>query len=327
MTRRIRRRRGSIVLAASLGVLVLAASLVLHAQEQFAIYLLATDAEGVPLLDLEPADISIREDVGESTIVSVRRFGWPLKVTVLVDNGPGTAGSLVHLRAGLQKFFDGLPREIPVSLIATAPNPRWLFRETTDRIQIERGVNRITPDEGLGRFSDALIEYAARLDEEFRGVTAEQLPPYLPVLVAIATTHQDGSQVVREKSLRMVTSLRRYRAWTHMLMVTPPRPASAELGVPFVALDEGQNAQIAKTVQEVTRGTYTPITAAGTSALSSKLLPELARQIALRYIRQMTQHRIVLQRPEGASGPMRDFKLALFRPGAKAVVSVDGSMP
>ena len=36
---------------------------------------------------------------------------------------------------------------------------------------------------------------------------------------------------------------------------------------------------------------------------------------------------LVLQRPEGASGPMRDFKLALFRPGAKAVVSVDGSMP
>jgi hypothetical protein len=50
-----------------------------------------------------------------------------------------------------------------------------------------------------------------------------------------------------------------------------------------------------------------PITASGTSALSSKLLPDLAQEIALRYIKQMTQYRIVFERPAGAKGAMKNL--------------------
>ena len=99
-------------------------------------------------------------------------------------------------------------------------------------------------------------------------------------------------------------------------------------GLPQVDFDEGQNAEIAKAVQEYTRGRYVPITASGTSGLSSSVLPEMAQQIAGRYIRQMTQHRIVMERPAGAKGPMKNFALALLNhPGAKMVLSTDGSMP
>ena len=42
----------------------------------------------------------------------------------------------------------------------------------------------------------------------------------------------------------------------------------------------------------------------------------------------MTMHRVVLERPEGAIGPMKNFVLALRnRPGVKVVVSTTGSMP
>jgi hypothetical protein len=123
---------------------------------------------------------------------------------VLVDNGPSTSDALVHYLAGLQKFFAGLPSNVPVSLIALAPNPRWLVRETTDRVQIEKGIGRITSDEGLGRFSDALVEYADRLSEEFRGASREQLQPYLPVLVSIASIHADGSLVRRQSLVKMI---------------------------------------------------------------------------------------------------------------------------
>jgi hypothetical protein len=296
-------------------------------QDLSAIYLLAVDRTGAPLLDLQAPDIAIKEDVGASRIVSVRRFGWPLKVTVLVDNGPRTSEALLHYRAGLTKFFAGLPPELPVSLIATARNPRWLFRETKDRTQIEKGVNLITVDEGLGRFSDALIEYAGRLDNEFRALEGSQ-PPYLPVLVSIATTHQDGSYVSRESNLKMITSLLRHRVWTNMIMVAPGRALTEPGGLPVVEADEGQNAEIAKAVQEVTRGLYVPITGSGTSALSTTILPGLAREITLRYIRQMTQHRIVFERPAGATGPMKNFSLSLLNhPGAKIVLSTDGAMP
>src|SRR5687767_11651799 len=326
------RRRTALVAATTLTVLIVAGLATVaaarQASEESAIYVLALDAKGAPLLDLKEKDIAIREDVGTSNIVSVRRFGWPIKVTVLVDNGPRTTEALVHYRAGLKKFFAGLPPRVPVSLIATAPNPRWLLKETTDRVQIEKGVNLITIDEGLPRFSDALIEFASRLDAEFRNVEGPQLPPYLPVLVSIATTHQDGSNVRRETNLKMLTSLRQHRVWTNMIMVAPGRALTEPGGLPVVEADEGQNAEIAKIVQEVTRGRYVPITGSGTSALSSTILPGLAEEIALRYLRQMTQHRIVFERPASATGTMKNFSLSLLnRPGAKVVLSTDGSMP
>jgi hypothetical protein len=322
------RRRSTLIPAAWLVAALTAASVATYGQEQFAIYLFAVGPKGEPLLDLDPSDISIKEDAGPSTIVSVRRFGWPLKVTVLVDNGPRTGDALVHYRTGLKKFFAGLPPNVAVSLLATAPNPRWLIRDTTDKLQIEKGVNLITTDEGLGRFSDSLVEYAERLDAEFSRVSAEQLPPYLPVLVSIATTHQDGSDVRRDSNARMVASLRKHRVWTNMIMVAPGRSLTQPGGLPVVEFDEGQNAEIAKTVQEVTGGRYVPITGSGTSALSSTILPDLAADITLRYIRQMTQHRIVMERPAGATGPMKNFALALLNhPGARIVVSTSGSMP
>jgi hypothetical protein len=321
----VRRRRVFVpVLVASL----LAVCLGVYAQEQSAIYLLALDQKGAPLLDLKTSDIAIKEDAGPSTIVSLQRFGWPLKVTVLVDNGPRTSDALVHYRAGLTKFFAGLPPGIPVSLIATAPNPRWLFRDTKDKAQIEKGINLITIDESLGRFSDSLIEYAGRLDEEFKKVEGPQLTPYLPVLVAIATTHQDGSRVLRESNLKMITSFVKYRVWTNMIMVAPGRSLTEPGDAPVVEADEGQNAEIAKAVQEATRGRYVPITGSGTSGLSSTILPGLAQEIALRYIKQMTQHRIVFERAAGATGQMKNFSLALLNhPGAQITVSTNGAMP
>jgi hypothetical protein len=303
------------------------ASVALYGQERTTLYLFAMDQKGTPVLDLKVADIAVTEAAGASNTLSVRRFGWPLKVTVLLDNGPRTESALAHYRTGLKKFFASLPPQVPVSLIATAPNPRWLIRESRDRLQIEKGVNLITIDEGLGRFSDALGEYASRLDIEFRDVSSEQMPPYLPVLVSIATTSQDGSEVLRGANQKMITSLRRHLVWTAMIMVSPNRAATFG-GLPPLEVDEGQNAELAQAVQEVTRGSYVPITGSGTSALSSSVLPGLAQAISARYIRQMTQHQIVIERAAGATGAMKDFSLSLLHhAGAKIIVSTDGNQP
>ena len=296
--------------------------------EQSAIYMLAIDGQGKPILDVKASEIAIKEDVGPSTVVSVSRFGWPLKVTVLLDNGPRTASALVPYRTGLKKFFAGLPPGVPVSLIATAPNPRWLVRDTTDKDQIEKGVNLITIDQGFGRFSDALGEYAERLDKEFAKVEEGSLPPYLPVLVSIATTDADGSEVRRDLQVKMINSLRKYRVWTTLIMMSGGFGAEPG-GLPTSGgFADGQNAQVAKAVQELTGGRYVPITGSGASALSSTILPDLAKDISLRYLKQMTQHRIVFSRAAGTSGPMRNFSLSLKNhPGVKVALSTDGAMP
>jgi hypothetical protein len=310
---------------AIVGTLIVLA-LGVHAQEQSAIYLLALDDQSLPILDIRPDEIGIKEEAGRGSVVSVSRYGWPLKLTVLVDNGPGTADALVHLRNGLNRLVDGIPRDVPVSLIATAPNPRWLIRESKDVVEIRKAVGRLTPDNQLGRFSDALGEFARRLDTEFRRV--EGLPPYLPVLVSIATTNADGSEVLRERNERMLLSLRKHRVWTHMIMVTPARTLNEPGDVSNIGADEGQNAEIGFLVQKVTGGTYTAISSGGTTALASNTMPAIARQISLRYLKQMTQHRVVFERPTGASGPMKNFELSLTNhPGARAIVSTDGNLP
>ena len=306
---------------------VVALTLGIKAQEQSAVYLVALDNQSLPILDIKPEEIGIKEDAGRGSVVSVSRYGWPLKLTVLVDNGPGTADALVHLRNGLNRLLDGIPRTVPVSLIATAPNPRWLIRESSDLVEIKQAVGRLAPDSQLGRFSDALGEFARRLDTEFRRVE-EGLPPYLPVLVSITTTNADGSEVLRERNERMLLSLRKHRVWTHMIMVTPGRALNEPGAVSNIGVDEGQNAEIALLVQKVTGGSYTAMSSGGTTALASNTMPALARQISLRYVKQMTQHRVVFERAAGASGPMKNFELSLANhPGASAIVSTDGNFP
>ena len=321
--RGVQRRTG---MAAAVTAIAVALASGIYAQARSEIYLLVLDKQNVPVLDIKASDIAIKEDAGPGRIVSVTRFGWPLKLTVLVDNGPGTADALVHLRNGLNRLFEGIPRDIPVSLIATAPNPRWLIQESKDLAQLKNAVGRLTPDNELGRFSDALGEYARRLDQEFRRV--EGLPPYLPVLVSIATTHADGSEVLRERNERMLQSLRKHRVWTHMVMVTPSRALNEPGEVSNIVRDEGQNVEIAHLVQRMTSGSYSPVSSGSTTALASRILPNLAGEIARRYLMQMTQHRIEFDRVAGASGPMRNFEFTLTNhPDTRLIMSTDGNLP
>jgi hypothetical protein len=116
--------------------------------------------------------------------------------------------------------------------------------------------------------------------------------------------------------------------WTNMIMVTPGLSLAEPGGLPVIDANAGQNAEIAKAVQELTRGSYAPVTGSATSALSSRILPELAQQITLRNARQTMQHRIVMERPAGAKGPMKNFAFVLLNhPGAQFVVSTDGNIP
>ena len=311
---------------AAIGIVV-ALALGVYAQERAEVYLLVVDKAGLPVLEIDPANLRIEEEAGPGKISSVRRFGWPLKLTVLVDNGPGTDAALVHLRNGLTKLFEGIPRDIPVSLIATAPNPRWLIRDSKDLVEIKNAIGLLTPDDGLARFSDALGEYAARLSREFPQ-PEKNLPSYLPVLVSIATTHADGSEVLRERNQKMLLSLERHRVWTHMIMVQPARSTNEPESITNVGVDEGQNSEIALLVQRVTRGSYVPVSSGATNALGTKILPELAQHIALRYLKQMTQHRVQFERAAGATGPMKNFRLTLAsNPDGKLIVSLDGIPP
>ena len=86
-------------------------------------------------------------------------------------------------------------------------------------------------------------------------------------------------------------------------------------------------AELANAVYQFTRGRYIPISQTGASSLSTTILPDMAQLISGRYIKQMMQHRLILERPAGATGPMKNFSLTLANnPGAQLVVSTDGNI-
>jgi hypothetical protein len=318
------------------GIGLAAATTIVYAQRPFEFFLFAVDKQGVPVVDLKETDLSMKEDAGQGTVTSVRRFGWTLKVTVLLDNGPKASGTetgnmLQHARNGLKKFVEGVPRAVPISLLTTAPTPRFLARDETDPAKLEKAIGLIVQepaDGSYGRFSDSLVEYAFRLEDDFRKY-GEGLPPYLPVLVVISTTTQDGSLVRKEDNIRMITTLRKYRVWTNLIMVTPSKPAQVDdlASIPTVEVDEVQIGEIATVLKDNTDGRYFPVSGSGTTSLNTKLLPDLARDISARYIKQMFQHKVVVERAAGATGPIKNLAVGVNREGVQYVLSLDPNQP
>jgi hypothetical protein len=291
----------------------LAAS-VLHSQQQFQLFLFA-DSGGRPVTDLRADEIALRENGESGRVVRLERHRLPLKVTVLIDNGASVPDALAHQRTGLRGFFDALPSDVEVALIATAPNPRWLVRPTADRVRIAGGIRLLTPDQSFPRANDALVEYGERLIEDFRNVSAERPQPYLPVLVSIGTTGRDGSTAQRDALARMMQSLVRYRVRLYVVMISPGGPGG---------LNDGAHALVAKAAQELTGGRYDAL---ATTIRLTTLLPEIGRDIAAAHVKQTNQYRATLERPAGASGPLKDLQVSIGRNGITYIMTLDGRLP
>ena len=145
-----------------------------RAQGQARLFLSVVDANGAPVTDLSTDEFEITWGDATSDILSAELAREPMKVTVLVDNsGTVSDASLEHIRDGLRLFLRAMPERSEVALITLARQPRWVVRHTTDRAELERGVDRIVPDGGSGvALLDGLVEAGDRVgdDEQRREV-------------------------------------------------------------------------------------------------------------------------------------------------------------
>ena len=64
-----------------------AAAVVGAQNNQITFFLSATTVTGEPIGDLKPEDLQVAEDGNATPIVKIVPVNWPVKVTVLVDNG------------------------------------------------------------------------------------------------------------------------------------------------------------------------------------------------------------------------------------------------
>jgi hypothetical protein len=299
--------------AAGVAVCVLLAiAATARAQQQFQFFLSATAANGDRVSDLKIGEVAVSEAGKPARVLRLDPINWPVKVTVMVDNGLGTGQYLVQYRNGLKGFFGALPTGVEASLLTLAPQPRWVVRSTNDRVQLTNGVDRISPDSGASRLLDALVEEAERIDKDNREQTA-----YYPVLVIMSTTGPEGS-TPRDRDLdEMVRRFRRHSSRIHIVM----------LGTSFTSPNSivgARQVQVGKLLSDETGGRYEAIAAQNRI---SGLLTEYGGLVAEAHRFQSQQYLVTVERPDGATGPLGELAMGLTRPGLTFSATTNGLIP
>ncbi len=292
-------------LVGMIGALACVATIDLQAQNTLTLFASLVDATGAPVASLAPEDLKLAENGVEGKIVKIEPIDWPIKMQLLIDNGTGMDQALVQIRNGVKGLVEALPDGIEMTLITTAPQPRFIVKPTMDKQAVIQGADRIVPDSGAARFVEALNEAAARVDKEKGN--------YFPVVVIVGSTAADGSSVVERDVQRMLQRFVERAATVHVVMLSSGSRSGS-----------GVNQQaVGDAVAKNTGGRYDNI---ASSTRLATLLPEIGAQVAKSHARQSHQFRITFQRPNGASGAIGEIGAAT-RPGLTPMLTINGRLP
>jgi len=231
------------------------------AQRQLLLYATILDGNGAPPAALKPEDVKVQENGTDLKIVKVEPIEWTTKVQILLDNGSGIGASNLNvLRNGLRGLLDALPPGLEVTLVTTAPQPRFLVRATTDRQAQIAGIDRLAPDSTVGRFVESLGEALQRFERD--------KTDFFGVIVTLGST--SGDNRVLDRDINQIFERAQKKPTTvHVVMVSTSPGGSASGGV--VQTEVGM--QVAK----ITNGRYESIAAA---SRIGTLLPEIGAQVA-----------------------------------------------
>ena len=254
----------------------------LHAQAQITLLTSFVDrATGGPVETLTAADLQVTEDGAAAKIVAVEPVNRSVRVEVLVDNGLGVGRNIAELRAGVRRLIEALPPDTETALVATAPQPRFLVRATKNRDELLKGVDRLAPDSGSGRFTESLAEAADR---------AAKAKDAFTVIIAAGTTSGDA-KILDSEVKRALDQIGHKPMIIHVLLYAGERSASG--GV--VQVEVGERAA------RMTGGRYEFI---NSMTRYSTLLPELGAEVKKQLAEHTRQFRVTVQRPDGKRGEL-----------------------
>ena len=161
------------------------------AQRQLLLYATILDSKGAPAATVTPEDVKVQENDTDLKILKVEPIEWTTKVQILIDNGSGIGGNnLNQLRNGVRGLLESLPPGIEVTLVTTAPQPRFLVRATTDRQAQLAGIDRLAPDSTVGRFVESLGEALQRFERD--------KTDFFGVIVTLGSTAGDNRVLDRD---------------------------------------------------------------------------------------------------------------------------------
>ena len=267
----------------------------LGAQAQFTLLVAVVDTvSGSPVETLTPADVRVTEDGLAANVIKVEPVVRSVKVQVLIDNGAGMGRNIVELRNGVRRLIEALPPDVDTTIVTTAPQPRFLVRATKNRDELLKGVDRLAPDSGTGRFTESLTEAAERAAKDKDTFT---------VIITAGSTSGDA-QIIDSQMQRAFDQVQAKPMIVHVLLYAGERSSSG--GVAQVEL--GQRAA------QITGGRYEFINSMNRY---STLLPELGAEVAKQLAGGTRQFRLSVQRPEGKRGDLG--KVSITTPSSKTL--------
>jgi hypothetical protein len=277
-----------------------------HAQKTFQVYASVADATGTPVAKLEPSDVRVTENGQEAKVVKIEPVDWPTKVQILVDNGVGLgAANITHLKNGVRGLIEALPKNVEVTLVSTAPQPRFLVRPTSDREAMLKGLDVLAPDSGTGRFVEALNEATQRNERDKSN--------FFPVIVMAATTAGDRN-VLDSDVERLMKRLEQKPATVHVILFSSGQSSTG-----------GANqTQVGLAVTKFTRGRYENI---NSPQRLEVLLQEIGAQVTKSHDVQSHQFRLTVERPAGASGNLEKVSMGARSGLQTTSLSFDGRVP
>jgi len=292
------------LLAAAAGIGLLTAAVAAQAPKQIQIFASILDGTGPPAKALEPGDVRVMENGVEAKITKVEPVNWPVKMQILLDNGVGLGGQNVqHLKNGVKGMLEALPENLEVTLVTTAPQPRFLARPTTDRAAVQKGLDLLAPDGGAGRFVESLNEATQRIEKD--------KTDYFPVIISVGTT--SGDRDVKESDIeRMMKRLEARPTTVHVILYNSGGQSSS---------GGANQTNVGMNVTKFTGGKFENVNSATRIAT---LLPEFGKTVATAVERQSHQFRITADRPSGASGDIGKISMGAKSPLVTAGLSFDG---
>jgi len=305
----MRATRAAVVLIVSVSAAIAVQRL--EAQQPRQLFVNVLDSRGVPVSDLRPEDVKVFENGTLCRTVTLEPVNWPMKLTVLVDNGPRAQDYLATLRTGLRYFYNEIPDEIELSLLTLAPQPRWIQRPTTDLDKAIKSIDLITPDSGNAKLFDGIAEAASRIEKEKGN--------YFPVIVVVASDVGSSDAPLEYAYLRLLKQVREHAITVHFVLLTTG-------AVSANTVTGSVQTHVGLALTELSGGRYDNVNA---SSRLATLLPEIGQQIAKSHFKQTHQYRITYDPPPGNSKAANDVSLSVT--GLNGVLSIaasrDGHLP
>jgi hypothetical protein len=297
-------------------VVVFAAAIVapLRAQQAIQVFLSAVDGDGKPVSDLRAEEVSVLVDGSPCKTTKFDEIAWPVKLTLMVDNGPVHNDALRQLREALRLFVGQLPTDMEVTIVSIDPAPRFIYKAGSDRVKMLSSLDLLIPDQGAPKFIDAMSEAAERVDKDKKDKNKEK-GNFFPVFMMVGSAGVEGSNPRDYQIAKLFKQVQDNAITVHVVMQQNPNRS--------VDIASGTN-QIEVGLR-LTQGTGGRYEAINTETRLSTLLPEYAKQIARSHERQSHQFRITCQ-PTGPGAP-KQITANTTRSGLSAALTIDGRIP